>query len=640
MMRFCLLLFGGFLYLWLAAPLAAAHDSLRVNQYLDSAALYEISAPAEALNYYSKSITTARVSRFLKGEAKSWYYAAYVLQSMGENGRADSFFRQGLQVFEKLNDLPGMARSYNGIASCAQHSGDYGAAVRYFLLAAETLQGIPQQTEKHLRNLATIWFNVAVVFKKTENYSEARQYLESATRQFQSLNDTTSVADCYNNLGSLFGAMGDSVQEELYLRKAYNEIIHNAHAGNSIRSVVHVNMGVLAVRQGNWQSALQFYEKALTYARASSRYETVKVLYELALLYIRLNRWTDADTAQREILDYGEKNHSLSVLQDAWDLRSRIEAGQKNYAAALNAHQLYAAYRDSVMSGEQRKTVVELERQYQTAQKDKEILAKSTEIRKVYAWVAASVGAFLVTGLLVVLLWNRLRHRRILYAQEIKTLRQEEQLKQMQALITGEENERTRIARDLHDNIGGLLSAAKMHFQLLINKQPEPAENEDFQKTLTLLDHAAAEVRHTAHNLMPETLIRLGLQAALVQFCEKMAAAANLQIDVQVYGLEKKLSDSQNLLIYRMVQELVNNVLKHANATDALVQINRHDQWLSVTVEDNGKGFLPEELSGGMGLTSMEMRVQALSGKMEIQSVSGRGTSVFIQLPLSSNNEI
>lgn len=639
-MRFYLLLFGGVVCLRLAATLSAAPDSLLVNQWLDSAALYEISSPAKALDFYIKSISAAKTSHFPKGEAKSCYYAAYVLQSMGENGRADSFFRQGLLVFEALNDLPGMARSYNGIASCAQHSGDYAASVQYFLKAAEVLQRIPQPKEKHLRNLATIWFNVAVVFKKTENYSEARQYLESATRQYQLLNDTASVADCYNNLGSLFGAMGDSAQEELYLRKAYREIIRNANAGTSIRSVVHVNMGVLAVRAGDLPGALQFYEKALVYARASSRYETVKVLYELALLYIRLNRWPDADAAQQEMLDYGEKNHSFSVLQDAWDIRSRIEAGQNNYSAALTAHQLYAAYRDSVMSSEQRKTVVELERQYQTAQKDKEILAKSAEIRRVYAWVAVSVGAFLVAGLLVVLLLNRLRHRRIIYTQEIKTLRQEEQLKHMQALIAGEEKERSRIARDLHDNIGGLLSAAKMHFQLLIKKQPAPEENVDLNKTLELLDQAAVEVRHTAHNLMPETLIRLGLETALVQFCEKISSSASLKIDVQVYGWEESLSDNQNLLIYRIVQELLNNVLKHAAATEVLVQINRHDKLLSLTVEDNGKGFMPEGLSVGMGLTSIEMRVQALSGKMEIHSVPGRGTSVFIQLPLSSNKEI
>ncbi|MDX2246565.1 MAG: sensor histidine kinase [Bacteroidia bacterium] len=627
--------FWGFI-LFVCSPsvvlFSATPDSFRVNQWLDSAAAYESVSPAVALDWYIKTADAARQCKFLKGEATAWYYGAYVLQSMGENGRADSFFRNGLRLYEQIHSLPGVARAYNGIASCAQHSGDYAAAVRYFLQAAEALQQISPPTEKVNRNLATIWFNVAVVFKKTENFPEALRYLQAAAHSYEVLKDTSSLADCYNNLGSLYGAMGDTVQEVLYLQKAYEQTIRNSSAQNSILSVVHVNMGVLAIRRKNLEEARYYYEKALGYARQSSRYETVKVLHELALLYVRLQRWPEADSAQREMLFYGEKNRSLSVLQDAWGVRTRIETARKNYPAALEAHRQYAAYRDSVLSSEQRKTVVELEKQYQTAQKDKEILAQSAEIRRINTWIAVAVGGLLVALLLAILLGNRLRHRRMLHAQEIKTLRQQEELHLMQALITGEEKERSRLARDLHDNIGGLLSAAKMHFQIL--PRPEnPADKENFQKTFDLLDQAAADIRHTAHNLMPETLMRLGLEAALRQFGEKISGG--LHIDLQVYGLEKPLSDNQNLLVYRIAQELLHNVLKHAAATEVIVQINRHEQNLSLTVEDNGSGFSPTTASGGMGLSSIETRVKTLGGTMEIQSEQGQGTSVYIQLPLS-----
>jgi signal transduction histidine kinase len=153
-----------------------------------------------------------------------------------------------------------------------------------------------------------------------------------------------------------------------------------------------------------------------------------------------------------------------------------------------------------------------------------------------------------------------------------------------------------------------------------------------FAKVLGQLDHSISEMRRVAHNMMPEALVKLGLQQAIQDYCDGLNESIQLHFKIQFHGLENRLEAATEIVVYRIVQELINNVVKHADATVVLVQIMHHDNNLNITIEDNGKGFDVSSSSKGDGLNNVRSRVDYLKGQLDIQSFPGKGTSVHIDI--------
>jgi signal transduction histidine kinase len=187
------------------------------------------------------------------------------------------------------------------------------------------------------------------------------------------------------------------------------------------------------------------------------------------------------------------------------------------------------------------------------------------------------------------------------------------------------------MAKDLHDGLGGLLSGVKLQLGAMKGNLILSEENGlAFNNALNKLDESISEMRRVAHNMMPEALIKLGLQQALEDYCTGLSVSQTFKIDREFYGLEKRINPSIEIVVYRIVQELLNNAVKHSGATSILAQVIRNDQNLSITIEDNGKGFDKEIVMQGAGLKNIRSRVDYLKGQLDIQSSPGKGTSVHI----------
>jgi two-component system, NarL family, sensor kinase len=196
--------------------------------------------------------------------------------------------------------------------------------------------------------------------------------------------------------------------------------------------------------------------------------------------------------------------------------------------------------------------------------------------------------------------------------------------------------ERTRIAKDLHDGLGSILSSAKYSFNHMKENLIVTPENAlAFEKSMAMLDKSITELRRVAHNMMPEALMKFGLDTALRDFCSSVDQSGAVGLTYQSFGLdESSIPEVASAAVYRIIQELVNNILKHANATAALVQLIRKNNALSITVEDNGKGFDTSILENneGMGYLNLRNRVAYMNGTIDIQTAAGKGTSVNIEL--------
>jgi two-component system NarL family sensor kinase len=204
-------------------------------------------------------------------------------------------------------------------------------------------------------------------------------------------------------------------------------------------------------------------------------------------------------------------------------------------------------------------------------------------------------------------------------------------------LSEAQEGERSRFAKDLHDGLGGMLSGVKLSLSNMKGNAMLSGQYVDvFERALDMLDNSIHELRRVAHNLMPESLVKFGLAASLKDFCDFINSSKVINVIFQQIGTYHRLEMSAEIVLYRVVNELVNNALRHASATELIIQLNYDDHLLTLTVEDNGKGFDPSTLdrTTGSGWPNIKSRIAYLKGSLDVQTSTGNGTSVNITIPI------
>lgn len=305
-----------------------------------------------------------------------------------------------------------------------------------------------------------------------------------------------------------------------------------------------------------------------------------------------------------------------------------LQAYKGDYKNAYTSLQAKFKYNDSLFSQKNKNAIAKLESEKELQEltainKQKSILNKI---------LIGCAGALLLIG---VLGYRNFRSRQKLQQQQITQLEIDKQLLAIDAMLKGQEEERSRLAKDLHDGLGGMLSGVKLSFVNMKENLIMDAESvTSFEKSILQLDNTIAELRKVAHNLMPEALVKFGLKNALLDFCNSMQLSGKTKIIFEQFGTERLLSNTAELYIYRIFQELINNAIKHANADQILVQLTKTNDKVLLTVEDDGKGFNTELIKSvkGIGLKNIQQRVAYLKGKIDLSSQVEEGTSVNIEL--------
>jgi signal transduction histidine kinase len=243
-------------------------------------------------------------------------------------------------------------------------------------------------------------------------------------------------------------------------------------------------------------------------------------------------------------------------------------------------------------------------------------------------------------GIIALALFNfayfrqRARHTRIIAEQKIRQLEEEKKLMAAKLLVEGQEEERKRIATELHDGLGVLLSATKMQFSVIKDKSPE--NRELIAKATHMLEQASGDVRKISHNMMPGLLTKLGFFDAVEDLFEHIGDTEELNTNCSILGLKERFAENKEIMLYRIVQEMVNNSLKYAHAKNINLKIVTDNTMLDLIYTDDGVGFdktaLPD--SESIGLKSIESRVNFLTGKMKLDSSPGHGVKYSIQVPI------
>jgi signal transduction histidine kinase len=381
--------------------------------------------------------------------------------------------------------------------------------------------------------------------------------------------------------------------------------------------------------------------------KAGNEYEIASQMQALAESLSRYGRHDEARKYLLQALEIARRTDNRQVEKYSLQNLADVEERTGHPAAALEYLRQFIIVNDSINLRANQKQVNALESKYGSEikeykinqlQKEKQIQAMSLSRKSTLNYIL--FGSMMLLIALGSLAWRNFRksaqlsrQQKALDEQRIRELERSKQFVAVEALLKGQEEERVRVAKDLHDGMGGMLSGVKYSL-LHLQQQTSPGQVNDFDGPIQALDRSITELRRVAHNMMPDALVRFGLDEALRDFCTSFHSVGVLSVRYQSFGMDRRIEPSREIVLYRIVQELLNNAIKHAEATEILVQLVQSGERLSITVEDNGVGFVPAKMEEGKGAgwKNIRSRVDYLKGRLDIDSEPGNGPSVFIEV--------
>jgi signal transduction histidine kinase len=566
------------------------------------AGLNEFNEASKFLNQY---LSGKKFSAGEKEEADGYLLDAElsrgnVYLELYEYDKAVDMFWKVLGLINKTNfpdkDMA-MASTYQSIANAYYHQAQYQTALGYYL------QSLP--------------------------------YAEKAGS-----NNFTAQTNIY--IGMCYTLLKKYDSTAIFLKKA--EPIAIVSSNTFLKTMFYARSAELARFTNQCAKAVELYDSTIRYASVTGNsYMKATFTHAKAKCLLKLNKISEARKTALEALSLAGAINKKREILEVQKVLADVEAAAGNYKQAYIYSEQYKAGNDSLHTTELTEKIQALDKKYQSQLKEEKIaqLQNDAALQKLNIERKNLVN-FLLSGTALVLLivsiltYRNYKQKQKLQEQRINELETEKQLAATEAVLKGEEQERTRLAKDLHDGLGGMLSGIKYSLNTMKgNLIMTPDNAQAFERSMDMLDSSIKEMRRVAHNMMPEALVKFGLDTALKDFCNDVNQSGALKVNYQSIGLDGGIIDQITAItIYRIVQELLNNAIKHAAAANAIVQVSRTDGLLSVTVEDDGKGFDTALLkqAKGIGWGNIQNRVEFLKGKLDVNSGTDKGTSVLIEL--------
>lgn len=538
------------------------------------------------------------------------------------------FARKGLAIAESLEDSVAIGKFFQNLATAFYFKGIYDSTASYFYRSVEMLE-----RKNAYNDLAKTYNGLAKLFRKTGNYKRAHEFYDKAMDIYVRLKDRQGISTIYNESGVVYE-----------YEENYNAAIHNYTASLEICKELNDQLGIsyamnflagVYVIQGKFQEAEKNNLEALKIR------ESLKDPFNIALIYTDLGNMYLAEKKYDKAEESYLKSNQLTAPQGFTDLMmvnykqlSAIATAKNNPEQALDYFKKSTDLKDSIYKISSAKQVEELSAKYETVEKEKQIQQQQFEITKRNYWITGFIALII---LLSALGYSWYRRYTLKQQSKLQSTIITQQALATNAVIEAEENERKRIAGDLHDGIGQMMSAAKMNLSALeneINFHSEKQRN-NYEKIVSLVDESCREVRSVSHNMMPNALMASGLPEALQKFIDRINVQG-MEIQLHTDGLDGSLHSNIKSVLYRIVQECVNNVLKHAQASHLDIAIIKDEDGINATIEDNGVGFDTTGLNdfAGIGLKNIMHRISYLKGKVEWNSTPGKGTLVAIYVPI------
>lgn len=472
---------------------------------------------------------------------------------------------------------------------------------------------------------------------------DSKIYLDNYNKYAKEKNDSLMLLIANNAYASYFWDENNTVKS----RKFYNKslLLTQKKGFEKYRVTIYSNLAYLYTKKYP-DSAKLYFNKTLSIIDKNNSDKLLGTYINYAIFFETQHNYKEALIQLKKADSIPNKTYQLKYDKIIYGKFANYYYQIKDYKKAYNYYEKYNIAKDSLNFTEQNIAISDLDKKYQTIEKEKRILeveAKNREQKILIIW--AVIFLFLLGIISFLTIKNSRKKQKLAHQQkelEIQknlTLLKEQEINTINAMVDGQEKERKQIAEDLHDNLGSVLATLKLHFEnLKINHDTKKISQETlFNKTENLIDEAYLKVRSIAHAKNSGVIANEGLLVAIKLMADKISSSDKINIAVIDFGLNKRLKNSLEITIFRIIQELITNILKHAEAKNATINISLYDKNLNIIIEDDGKGFHIKKVNAkkGMGLNSIKTRVEHLEGTFKIDSTLEKGSSIIIDIPIT-----
>ncbi|MDR0229082.1 MAG: histidine kinase [Flavobacteriaceae bacterium] len=524
---------------------------------------------------------------------KSWYNYGYIqVEDKGYEVLIKTLTEKCIPLSEKSGNQLYLAYSYTQVGLTFMSVGQFDKAEEYHFKALEIINKISEQGVIHL----ITYFNLVSNYCYQANSYSAKVYLDKATALLQQYPNSRQYPNYYYQLAMYYTT-----------KQAYKE-------------------------------ALATLEKGVVSSKEKKQPKLTQMLYfRMYNVYLMQKDYDGAKAILEQILKDNVLNKEAVNRKITFTQLATVNEAMGNFKDAYEWMKKSSALGDSLQQQKLLEKMNELEIIHDTHQKEQTIghlmqekvedalIAKNNNMRMIFLGIGF-VLSLVIGGLIYLNYKNQQKLNKqisISHQQELQNIENERRYEASQAILKGEEQERQRVAQDLHDSMGGMLANIRMSISSL--------DLEESDLLLEKIDKSILEMRRISRNLMPETLKNLGLEIALKELCESMTHE-KLVIQYEAFNVQvESIPFSTQLTIYRIAQEGISNVIKYSQANRVIVQLSQNEQVLNLTIEDDGIGFDISEVVYGLGIKNMESRVKLINGVVEIDSQKGQGTTINVE---------
>ncbi|MBK8498515.1 MAG: sensor histidine kinase [Flavobacteriales bacterium] len=601
----------------------------------------------EALEQFRRALGIELRHGEAKGVISTLQKLGVLLGEMGRLREGHDALDEALRRSEALKDEVSIARSCNGLAGICAELGMIKMAIAHTFRALEIRKRIGDEV-----GTLNSTFSLARLYAQLKQYDDALATHREHIRLQRLHRDPAGLANAFIGIAQPLYHL-DSFELSLAYSDSALDILREVDNPKG-RILARTNKAANLLAMDRVEEAEDEYRSLLRMiALEGTDEDRAETLFALASLLNGTDRSQEAETMLRQVIEWCQRSRNMLLELDASDELADCLRQQGRLSEALIHFERARDIQDSLFS---KGTVQALANAEMREKYDAE--ARNLEIKELKAEIDLRaekesrrtlernvlIGMAIVLLAFAALLARNLQHRKnlmrqqqLVYEKDVNDIMQQQEIHALEAMLDGQDKERGRIAQDLHDGLGSMLSATKMQFEVLepAVRTVGPGPGEAYDKVYAMLDDAVVEVRRISHDMARGAISRVGLAAALHDLRNTIQMPGKLDVELNLHGMEDRLEQHTELVLYRIVQELVSNVLKHSRASSLTIQVVRSEEGVNLIVEDDGVGFDPARVVGGIGLSGVRSRAAELGGRVEVDPQPGRGTTVMIDVPLA-----
>lgn len=550
-----------------------------------------------------------------------------------------------IRKLKKSNEAHNDPKTLFLIGLCYEQLNNEDSAFAYYMKAKDEYK-----SQGNIDYSKEILLNIHIVISSQENYKYyGEKYINGFYDYAKKKNNPFLISLALREYGILkieeFRKDGSNPRVLVEADKLLQESIANSikAKNESIIAAMYTNLGTIKRYQKKVDSSRYFFHKSIEISKRK------KNRYELFINYFNLGNSYFWDQDYKNALNYYKIAEAIKVPKYKKKATKMLYEKMSETYDYMNEHEERRDYQkkieqltDEINEEKQNINLIDFETKYETKEKELENLKLKSNIKinKIISY--SSIGLLAVIIVITILAYKNLSKKKkiieqekLLQTQKLETTLKQQELHAIDVMLESQEKERQRIANELHDNLGSMLATLKLNFENLKRHDKQP-ENQLFEKTDELIEEAYQKVRNISHLKNLGVIGSEGLVVSVKKMAEKMSIIEKLHINVIPYGLSERLENTLEVMIFRIIQELCTNVIKHSEASEVNIYMTQHNGSLNIIIEDNGKGFDPKNSAekSGIGLKNIEKKVEQMNGTFTIDSIISKGTTIIIDLPI------